>query len=222
MFFRLLLIIKKFISKILSISLLCLSFVACQSSAFAENPKILVYGDSLSAAYGIAQQQGWCALLQKKLNNQYYQYDVINASISGETTSGGLSRLEAILVKSKPNIVILELGANDGLRGLPLREMTSNLSAMITMAKKSKTKILLIGMRIPPNYGPKYTETFSNAYQLLSQKHQIPIVPFMLENIAAKPELIQDDGLHPNVLGQPMILDNIWPKLKLMLNKKTN
>ena len=206
--------------KCLTVSVLGFSFVALPSTAMAENSKILIYGDSLSAAYGVAKQEGWPALLQKKIIAQHYQYQVINASISGETTSGGLSRLATTLAEFKPNIVILELGANDGLRGLPLSEMTKNLSAMITLSKKSKAKVLLIGMRIPPNYGPKYTTSFSETYSQLSQQHKVTLVPFMLENIAAKPNLIQDDGLHPNVLGQPMILDNVWVKLQWMLNKK--
>ena len=209
MFFRLLLLL----------SLLGFYFVACANEAFAESPKILVYGDSLSASYGVAKQQGWVSFLQKKLKNHQYQYDVINASISGETTSGGLTRLASTLNRTKPSIIILELGANDGLRGLPIKEMTSNLSEMITLSKKAKVKVLLIGMKIPPNYGPKYTESFNSSYPNLSQQHKVSLVPFMLENIAAKPNLIQDDGLHPNALGQPMMLDNIWPKLQLMLKK---
>lgn len=209
MFFRLLLVV----------SLLGFSFVAFANQAFAANPKILVYGDSLSASYGVAKQQGWVAFLQKKLNDQHYKYDVVNASISGETTSGGLTRLASTLAKTKPTIIILELGANDGLRGLPVKNMEENLSNMISQSKKAKAKVLLIGMRIPPNYGPQYTESFSNTYPQLSQQHKVLMVPFMLENIAAQPNLIQDDGLHPNSLGQPMMLDNIWPKLQLMLKK---
>lgn len=212
MFFRLLLVI----------SLLGFSFVAFANQAFAENPKILVYGDSLSASYGVAKQQGWVAFLQKKLNDQHYKYDVVNASISGETTSGGLTRLASTLAKTNPTIIILELGANDGLRGLPVKNMVENLSNMISQSKKAKAKVLLIGMRIPPNYGPQYTESFSNTYPQLSQQHKVSLVPFMLENIAAQPNLIQDDGLHPNALGQPMMLNNIWPKLQLMLKKQAS
>lgn len=218
MFFRFLLRFKYLAISVLGF---CFSsgFIAYPLVAMAENPKILIYGDSLSAAYGVTQQQGWPSLLQKKLIEKHYQYNVINASISGETTSGGLSRLATTLAEFKPNIIILELGANDGLRGLPLTEMTKNLSAMITLSKKSKAKVLLVGMRIPPNYGPKYAASFSQTYRQLSQQHKTSLVPFMLENIAAKPNLIQDDGLHPNVLGQAMILDNIWPKLQLLLKK---
>jgi len=210
---------KSWLQKLLCFSLLSLSFVACISRANVENPKILVYGDSLSAAYGIAKSQGWVALLQKRLEDQHFQYDVINASISGETTSGGLARLEATLAKVNPNIIILELGANDGLRGLPVKDMTSNLNTMIMQSKKINARILLIGMKIPPNYGLMYTKSFSNTYLQLSQQHNTSLVPFMLENIAAKPKLIQNDGLHPNVLGQPMILDNIWPKLQPLLSR---
>jgi acyl-CoA thioesterase-1 len=208
------------IFKCLAVSVLGFGFVASPSTAMAENPKILIYGDSLSAGYGVEKPKGWATLLQNKLIAEHYQYQVINASISGETTSGGLSRLAATLVEFKPNIMILALGANDGLRGLPLSEMTKNLSAMITLSKQSKAKVLLVGMKIPPNYGPKYTASFSQTYSQLSQQHKISLVPFMLENIAAKPNLIQEDGLHPNALGQPMILKNIWPKLQLLLNKK--
>jgi acyl-CoA thioesterase-1 len=234
MFFHLLLILKQLNSKfkyskllqpklclrkLLCISLLGFSFVACISHANATNPKILVYGDSLSAAYGVSKSQGWVAFLQKKLADQHFQYDVINASISGETTSGGLTRLTATLAKTKPNIIILELGANDGLRGLPMNEMSVNLNTMIAQSKKANVKVLLVGMKIPPNYGPKYTESFSDTYPQLSQQHNVSLVPFMLENIAAKPKLMQDDGLHPNVLGQPMMLDNIWPKLQPLLKR---
>jgi acyl-CoA thioesterase-1 len=179
----------------------------------------MIYGDSLSAAYGIPQQKGWASLLQQKLVSEHYQYDVVNASISGETTSGGASRIRNALSQIKPNIIILELGANDGLRGLPIESMIANLNTIIQEGKKSGAKILLVGMKIPPNYGPQYTKLFSQSYLKLSQEHQIPLVPFMLENIAAKTNLIQDDGLHPNAIAQPLVLDNIWSKLKMLLKK---
>jgi acyl-CoA thioesterase-1 len=214
MLFRLLLVLKT-----LLLSLFFLNFVAWSAPTLAENPKIMIYGDSLSAAYGIPQQQGWVSLLQKKLASEHYQYEVINASISGETTSGGVSRINNALKQVKPSIVIIELGANDGLRGLPIQEMTTNLETIIQQSKESGAKLLLVGMRIPPNYGPQYTKLFSQSYVKLSQAHQIPLVPFMLENIAAKANLIQDDGLHPNAVAQPMVLDNIWPHLKKLLKK---
>lgn len=214
MLFRLLLVLKT-----LLLSLFFSSFVAWSVLAYAENPKIMIYGDSLSAAYGIPQQKGWASLLQQKLVSEHYQYDVVNASISGETTSGGASRIRNALSQIKPNIIILELGANDGLRGLPIESMIANLNTIIQEGKKSGAKILLVGMKIPPNYGPQYTKLFSQSYLKLSQEHQIPLVPFMLENIAAKTNLIQDDGLHPNAIAQPLVLDNIWSKLKMLLKK---
>lgn len=214
MLFRLLLVLKT-----LLLSLFFSSFVAWSVPAYAENPKIMIYGDSLSAAYGIPQQKGWASLLQQKLVSEHYQYDVVNASISGETTSGGVSRIRNALSQIKPNIIILELGANDGLRGLPIESMIANLNTIIQEGKKSGAKILLVGMKIPPNYGPQYTKLFSQSYLKLSQEHQIPLVPFMLENIAAKTNLIQDDGLHPNAIAQPLVLDNIWSQLKILLKK---
>lgn len=189
-------------------------FVAWSLPAFAANPKILIYGDSLSAAYGIPQQQGWAALLKKKLAQEKFTYEVINASISGETTDSGLTRLASTIKQVKPRIIILELGANDGLRGLPINNMRDNLSAMIQLCKKSGIKVLLLGMKIPPNYGVKYTEAFSQTYTQLGKQHKVALVPFMLENVAARPDLIQTDGLHPNALGQPIILENIWPQLR--------
>lgn len=204
-------------SKISVVSLCFLSFVAWSLPTLAANPKILIYGDSLSAAYGIPQQQGWVALLKEKLHAESLNYDIINASISGETTSGVLTRFEKTLQQTKPKIVILELGANDGLRGLPVKDMQKNLASMILQGKQSGAKILLIGMRIPPNYGPKYTDEFSQTYVNLASQHNIALVPFMLDHIAAKPDLIQQDGLHPNVLGQPIILKNIWPALQKLL-----
>jgi len=221
MLFRLFSRLKKLRLKSSVVSLCLISFVACSMPAFAANPKILIYGDSLSAAYGIPQQQGWAALLKEKLDRENLGFDVINASISGETTSGGLTRLARTLEQTKPQTIIIELGANDGLRGLPVKNMRDNLDVMIQLSKKSGAKVLLIGMRIPPNYGPKYTEEFSQTYIRLAKQHKIRIVPFMLENVAAKPGLIQQDGLHPNALGQPIILENIWPELQRLIKKRT-
>lgn len=208
-----------FKNTIVILSLSFLSVIIWSSQAFADNAKILIYGDSLSAAYGLPKQQAWPQLLQNKLESEHFQYTVVNASISGETTSGGVSRIEATLKQTNPDIVILALGANDGLRGLPIKEMFNNLNHMITLCKKSGAQLLLIGMKIPPNYGPQYTQAFSESYQNLSKQHQIPLVPFMLENVAAQPHLIQDDGLHPNALGQPIILQNIWSRLTFLLKR---
>jgi acyl-CoA thioesterase-1 len=212
MLIRLFLILK---SSLLSLCLI--SFVAWPVPVFAANPKILIYGDSLSAAYGIPQQLGWAALLKQKLDQENLRFDIINASVSGETTSGGLARLARTLEQTKPQTIIIELGANDGLRGLPVKNMHDNLDAMIRLSKRSGAKVLLVGMRIPPNYGPKYTEEFSQTYINLARQHKIRVVPFMLENVAARPDLIQQDGLHPNALGQPIILNNIWLKLHQLI-----
>ena len=201
------------------ISLCFMGFVAWSLPAFATTPKILIYGDSLSAAYGIPQQQGWAALLKEKLAQEKLTYEVINASISGETTDSGLTRLASTIKQVKPSFIILELGANDGLRGLPINNMRNNLNAMIQLCKKSGIKVLLIGMRIPPNYGVKYSEAFSQTYVQLAKQHKVALVPFMLQSVAARPELIQSDGLHPNTLGQAIILENIWPELRTLLKK---
>lgn len=217
MLVRLFLILK---SSVLSLCLI--SFVAWSAPVFAANPKILIYGDSLSAAYGIPQQLGWAALLKQKLDQENLRFDVINASVSGETTSGGLTRLAHTLEQTKPQTIIIELGANDGLRGLPVKNMHDNLDAMIQLSKKSGAKVLLVGMRIPPNYGPKYTEEFSQTYIKLASQHKVSVVPFMLDNVAAKPDLIQQDGLHPNTQGQPIILNNIWPELQRLLKKRVH
>ena len=187
----------------------------------ASTHTILVFGDSLSAGYGVPQGQGWVALLEQKLVQNklsYGSYKVVNASISGETTSGGLAHFSDALATHKPNIVILELGANDGLRGLPITEMQANLNQMITQAKTAKAKVLLIGMKIPPNYGLKYTKNFSTVYTSSAKQYNIALVPFLLEGIAGKPELIQTDGLHPIAAAQPQLLDNVWKVLAKLLN----
>lgn len=177
---------------------------------------IVVFGDSLSAGYGLSQNQSWVALMQAQVSQQKWPYQIINASISGETTSSGLARFKQMLSAHRPQIVILELGANDGLRGLPVAQMRDNLSAMITLAKASQTKVLLLGMKIPPNYGKKYTQDFSETYPLLAKQHQIDLVPFLLEGVAGHRQLIQNDGLHPLATAQPQLLANVWQPLKQM------
>lgn len=204
------------------ISLIVTALVALPASAKLINPStqtIVVFGDSLSAGYGIGQNQGWVTLLQTRLTQQKLPYQVVNASISGETTSGGLARFSEMLATHKPSIVILELGANDGLRGLPVNEMRSNLNKMILQAKAAKTKLLLVGMKIPPNYGQKYSRDFSANYAILAKQHKIKLVPFLLDGVAGKPSLIQDDGLHPFAAAQPALLENVWPKLEKLLNE---
>ncbi|MES2580991.1 MAG: arylesterase [Pseudomonadota bacterium] len=191
-----------------------MSLVATSAQA---TQTIVIFGDSLSAAYGIQQNEGWVTLLENKLNQQKLDYKVINTSISGETTSGGLGRFKTMLTTHKPNIVVIELGANDGLRGLSVHEMQSNLNNMINQAKAVKAKVMLLGMRIPPNYGIQYTQQFSETYANLAQKHGLILVPFFLDGVAGDPSLILDDGLHPKAVAQAKLLENVWPQLRKIL-----
>jgi acyl-CoA thioesterase I len=189
-------------------------------SAKAETPVILVLGDSISAGFGLARvDQGWVALLQTRLKDQEYVYQVVNASVSGETTAGGLARLPRALMLHQPQIVILELGGNDGLRALPIAQMRANLLRMVDMATATGAKVLLLGMRMPPNYGVDFTEQFRLAYSDLARDKKLPLVPFLLNDIALLPNLMQADGIHPNELGQPKLLDNVWPSLKPLLRR---
>ena len=181
------------------------------------NQTILVLGDSLSASYGLAQESGWVSLLQQRLQQEKQTYRVVNASISGETTSGGLYRINALLAQHQPKIVILELGANDGLRGLSLASTRNNLESMIQRAKKSGAKILLLGMRIPPNYGATYTEQFHQLYEILAKKYYLQRQPFFLAPIAGQREYFQADGLHPTAAAQQLLLDGVWIILQPML-----
>ena len=181
-------------------------------------PTILVLGDSLSAAYGLPLERGWVSLLQQRLLAEKSPYRVINASISGETTSGGLYRIDALLASHKPKIVIIELGANDGLRGLALDATQANLDALIRRARKNHAQVLLIGMRLPPNYGSAYTEQFHRLFETLALKYRIQRVPFLLAAIAGKRAYFQTDGLHPTAEAQPLLLDTVWPVLKRMLH----
>jgi acyl-CoA thioesterase I len=178
---------------------------------------ILVFGDSLSAGYGVEPGSGWVDLLKQRLSEKQLPYQVVNASISGDTSAGGLSRIDAELKRRRPNILILELGANDGLRGLPLKLMKNNLSSIVQKAKASGAQVLLVGMQMPPNYGPRYTERFSAIYGELAEKQQLPLVPFLLKKVALDPALMQPDNLHPNAKGQPLLLEAVWPVLKPML-----
>ncbi|MGS2724415.1 arylesterase [Porticoccus sp. GXU_MW_L64] len=188
------------------------------TSAFAKT--ILVLGDSLSAAYNMSQEQGWVNLLQQKLTKQHSapSYRVINSSTSGDTTAGGLNRLPAMLEKHRPAVVVIELGANDGLRGLSLKQMRANLERMIQLCNDNKANVLLAGMYIPPNYGPRYSQLFRQVFVDLGQQSGVTLIPFLLENVGGVTELIQADGLHPNARAQPVILDNVWPHLKPLLH----
>lgn len=185
----------------------------------AERSVILVMGDSLSAAYNIPVSAGWVSLLEQRLDKQANtDWQVINASISGETTSGGLTRLPSLLRQHQPDLVLLELGANDGLRGLPPKHISNNLEKMLTLSKQKGAKVILIGILLPLNYGPAYSTRFEQIYPELAKKHQLPLVPFLLEGIADKPGLMQADGLHPTAEAQPEILETVWLELKPLLN----
>jgi acyl-CoA thioesterase-1 len=178
---------------------------------------ILVFGDSLSAAYGIPRDAGWTSLLEKKLAQEKPAWRVVNASVSGETTSSGLRRIGTALAQHKPAVVILELGANDGLRGLPVTEMQRNLGAIIQACQKAKARVLLVGMKIPPNYGIRYSQDFSATFRMLAGKFKTGLVPFLLQGVAGDPTLIQADGLHPLAQAQPRLLQNVWPALQPLL-----
>jgi acyl-CoA thioesterase-1 len=194
--------------------------IAASVSAQAEAPVILVFGDSISAGYGLARvEQGWVALLQTRLKEQEYGYQVVNASVSGETTAGGLARLPRALSLHQPKIVILELGGNDGLRALPIAQMRANLVRMIDLSTAAGANVLLLGMRMPPNYGPDFTEQFRSCYSEVARDKKLPLVPFLLNDIALSPNLMQADGIHPNELGQPQLLANVWPSLKPLLRR---
>ena len=185
----------------------------------ASDRTILVFGDSLSAALGIQPEQGWVALLAQRLRTQGYGYTIINASVSGETSGGGLERLPRALQLHRPEIVVLELGANDGLRGLPVTETRTNLGRMVQLAQAAGARVLLIGIRIPPNYGPRYSESFAHVFPELAQHYHVPLVPFLLEKVALDPTRMQADGMHPNAQGEPPVLETVWPYLQPLLKK---
>ncbi|AHF68176.1 MULTISPECIES: arylesterase [Pseudomonas] len=178
---------------------------------------VLIVGDSISAAFGMDTRVGWVSLLEQRMRNEGYTDKVVNASISGDTSAGGLARLPTLLAEHKPELVILELGGNDGLRGQLPAQLQQNLTSMAQQSKSAGAKVLLLGMRIPPNYGPRYTTAFAEVYPKVAQETGIPLVPFMLEGVGGVAALMQDDGLHPNAKAQPMLLDNVWPSLKPLL-----
>jgi acyl-CoA thioesterase-1 len=186
-------------------------------SAGALGKTILVYGDSLSAAYGLAEKRGWVALLAERLKRERFDYSVVNASISGETTAGGLSRLPKALAQHKPAVLVLALGANDGLRGLPVAEMKKNLSAMIEQAQKARARVLLVGIRMPPNYGPEYTREFEAAFAELARRHKAALVPYLFDGMGEDLTKFQPDRIHPSEAAQPLLLDNVWKGLKPLL-----
>lgn len=197
---------------------LCTIITLLFISSFASASTLLVMGDSLSAAYNLRQQDGWVSLLENQLSQSHPEINVVNASVSGETTQGGLSRFNDLLATHKPNWVVLELGANDALRGYPLTQTTMNLEKMVEQAHDVNATVLLIGNQIPQNYGKRYTQMFFNLYKDIATKYNIPYLPFMLENVALNKDLMQNDGLHPNKTGQPIVLQNILPYLLPLLD----
>ncbi|MCX7100330.1 MAG: arylesterase [Methylobacter sp.] len=186
-------------------------------SMTAAAKSIVVLGDSISASYGIEVSQGWVTLLQQKLDEQTTGHLIHNESISGDTTSGGLARIDQALTLHKPQVVIIELGANDGLRGLPTTLIKNNLAELANRARQSGAKVLFLAMKIPPNYGQRYTTQFYSIYPQLAKELNAPYVPFIMEDVALSAELMQPDGLHPNAKGQPVIADKVWPQLLPLL-----
>jgi acyl-CoA thioesterase-1 len=197
---------------------LCLFIVllaAPGSQAAAKN--ILVLGDSISAAYGMSLEEGWVALLERRLEEQHPQYGVVNASISGETSAGAAARLPELLQQYRPEIVVIELGGNDGLRGYPVARLRENLLRMVELAQQSRSRVLLLGMEIPPNYGSRYTEQFRESFALVAQQTNAALVDFALDGIATDPSLMQADGIHPTTDAQSLLLANVWPRLEELL-----
>lgn len=192
------------------------AFALVSVSAAAKS--IVVLGDSISAAYGIEVGQGWVTLVQNRLQKEHSDYTISNESISGDTSAGGLARIDDALSRHKPSVVIIELGANDGLRGLSPAILKNNLAEITRRVQKSGAKALLLSMRIPPNYGKRYTEMFYNVYPQLSKELNVPYVPFILEDVALAKQLMQQDGLHPNEKAQAMIVEKIWPHLIKLLD----
>ena len=189
------------------------------SAANRLPPSILFLGDSLSGAYGIDTDEGWVALLQQQLTDEGYEYRVINASVSGDTTRTGLSRIDSALKTHKPSVVIIALGGNDGLRGLAFSEIESSLANIIERCRQDDVQILLAGVRLPPNYGPVYNEQFAALYRRLSDRYRVPLVPRILDQVAENRDLLQEDGIHPKAEAQPQIMRNVWVGLQPMLQK---
>lgn len=197
------------------LAILMLAMAAWADGARATT--ILVLGDSLSAAYGIDEELGWVALLRQRLQLEGISAEVINASVSGETSAGGRERLPALLAHYKPDLLILELGGNDGLRGYPIPAVRKNLAGIIEHSRDQGARVLLLGIQIPPNYGRRYTELFRELYPALASDLDVPLVPFFLEGVATRPDMMQSDGIHPTVAAQAQLLDNTWPRLRRLL-----
>jgi acyl-CoA thioesterase-1 len=195
------------------------AFVLFTTTAYSASKTVLVLGDSLSAEYGLARGTGWVTLLENRLKAEKIDASIVNASISGETTSGGKARLPALLQQHRPSVVIIELGGNDGLRGLPIAATEANLRAMVAEAQKANAKVLLVGMQIPPNYGRDYAEKFGGMYRKIASDRKTMLVPFLLEGVADQQQLFQADRIHPTAIAQPIMLNNVWPHVKPLLLK---
>ncbi len=194
----------------------------CSGLASAGNPRLLVLGDSLSAAYGLPVQEGWVALLEERLRAEQPETEVVNASLSGETTAGGLERLPQLLAEHRPSLVIIALGANDGLRGFALRDIGQRLVQLIDRAEQAGASVLLVGIRLPPNYGAAYSQGFQRLFADVADQAGVVLVPRLLDGVAERWELMQADGLHPTAAAQPRILDNLWPSLRELLHASGN
>ena len=205
--------------RLMSIALFAMTVFALPPAARAEAPVILVLGDSLSAAYGIALEDGWVALLQGRLQASGRDDRVVNAGLSADTTAGGLARLPALLARHRPSVLILELGANDGLRGFRPAVMRENLAQCIRLGREAGSRVLLIGIQLPPNYGAAFNQVFQAVFQDLAHAEGVPLVPSLLAGVAEDRALMQADDLHPNAAAQSRILDNVWPKLEPLLTK---
>jgi acyl-CoA thioesterase-1 len=200
--------------------MMAVTFASFAMTAHSASKTVVVLGDSLSAEYGLVRGEGWVSLLEKRLATERINASVVNASISGETTSGGKSRLQNLLDKHHPSVVILELGGNDALRGLSLAATRQNLTEMAASIKQSGAKLLIVGMQIPPNYGADYTRQFANVFSDLAKQTKAPLVPFMLAGVVEQADMFQPDRIHPVAAAHPIILNNIWPKLKPLLTGK--
>jgi acyl-CoA thioesterase-1 len=202
--------------------LLLMISATAESNSLETPPTILIVGDSISAAYGIQRDAGWVSLLGKRIAHLDGAYRVVNASISGDTTAAARARLPQTLALYRPCVVILELGGNDALRGYPIDTIAGNLRALVETARKSGANVLLLGMQIPPNYGERYTQAFAAMYRSVATETDTPLVPFLLDGVATRAELMQSDGIHPTAAAQPKLLDNVWPTLQSLLGKRVN
>lgn len=205
----------RMIDRLRRVLLLCL--MLCAPAAYSASKTLLVLGDSISAEYGLPRESGWVSLLQKRLSDDKLAINVVNASISGETTAGGLTRLPALLQQHKPALLIIELGGNDGLRGLSLAATQANLREMIKSAERIGARVLLLGMRVPPNYGPDYSKRFAAMYQGLGRERNVKLVPFLFAGLEDTERFFQQDRIHPNQRAQAVMLDTVWPVLRPLL-----